>query len=142
MRKRPAREIRVLSIRQDHADNIIYGSKWAENRTWRTNYRGELYIHASRWDGPPRPTVGNGIVGAIIGKVRLIDVVDLDDVPIGDELKFFRKVGKKHGLPTRPENLAHAHGPVCFIFADPEPLKAPIPALGKLNIWKFQIPAE
>lgn len=143
MRKEATREVKVLSIRQPYADRIIFGhEKWAENRTWRTNYRGELYIHASRWDGPPERTAGSGVVGAIIGKVRLVDVVDLDDVDIGAEEKFFRKVAKKHGLPTGAKYLKHARGPVCFILVDPEPLKTPIPALGKLNIWTFRLPAE
>ena len=142
MRKEALREVRVLSLRQPHADNVIYGSKWSENRTWYTKYRGELYIHASRWNGPPEQTPGHGVIGAIIGKVTLVDVVDLFTVEEKDEMKLVRAVARKYGLPIRPENLRHVHGPVCFILADPEPLKAPIPALGKLNIWKFSLPAE
>jgi len=37
----------ILSIRQPWADLIVYGEKDIENRTWKTNFRGRFYIHAS-----------------------------------------------------------------------------------------------
>ena len=39
-------EWHCLSIRQPYAWAIIKGAKDVENRTWRLNYRGRLYIHA------------------------------------------------------------------------------------------------
>lgn len=38
---------KVLSVRQPYASLICYGIKKAENRTWKTDYRGKLLIHAS-----------------------------------------------------------------------------------------------
>jgi hypothetical protein len=40
--------INVLSIRQPWAHLIVNGYKDIENREWPTNFRGELYIHASK----------------------------------------------------------------------------------------------
>jgi len=134
------RAIRVLSVRQPHADSIIYGPKWAENRTWRTKYRGELYIHASRWDGPKCETLGHGTVGAIIGKVRLVDVVDLNSVVRRDRGKLLREIAKQHDLPDGRINLKFACGPICFILAEPEPLRVPVPVLGRLRLWTFRLP--
>ena len=37
---------RYLSIRQPHAWAIIMGAKDIENRSWKSNYCGRLYIHA------------------------------------------------------------------------------------------------
>lgn len=37
----------VLSVRQPWAWLIVRGIKDVENRSWRTNYRGRLYIHAA-----------------------------------------------------------------------------------------------
>lgn len=37
----------ALSIRQPWAWLIVHGHKPVENRTWRTNHRGPLLIHAS-----------------------------------------------------------------------------------------------
>ena len=143
MQNQAARCVKVLSIRQPHADEIIFGRrKWAENRTWRTNYRGELYIHASRWDGPRQKTPGRGVVGAIIGKVKLVDVVDLDEARNeAEELRLLTRVAKKHGLACKAVNFEHVTGPVCFILAEPEALPRPIPALGKLNLWTFRLPS-
>ncbi len=39
--------MKILSIRQPWAYLITRGSKNIENRSWPTNYRGSLLIHAS-----------------------------------------------------------------------------------------------
>lgn len=39
--------IKALSIKQPWASLIAHGIKDIENRTWRTNFRGRIYIHAS-----------------------------------------------------------------------------------------------
>lgn len=47
------RTITVLSVRQPWAWLLCAGLKDVENRNWRTNYRGELFIHAGKsfdWD--------------------------------------------------------------------------------------------
>ena len=40
-------EWNCLSIRQPYAWAVIKGAKDVENRTWRRNYLGRLYIHVS-----------------------------------------------------------------------------------------------
>jgi hypothetical protein len=40
--------IKVLSVRQPWAYLICAGFKNIENRTWKTDYRGRLYIHAGK----------------------------------------------------------------------------------------------
>ena len=39
--------MKVLSIKEPFASLIMNGIKKIETRSWKTNYRGELYIHAS-----------------------------------------------------------------------------------------------
>ena len=39
--------MKVLSIKEPYATLICNGKKRIETRSWKTNYRGELYIHAS-----------------------------------------------------------------------------------------------
>lgn len=39
--------MKTLSIRQPWASLIAHGIKDIENRSWKTNYRGAIYIHAS-----------------------------------------------------------------------------------------------
>jgi hypothetical protein len=77
--------MKILSIRQPWASLIVLGHKDVENRTWRTDYRGSVLVHASlRADDitadeierrfgvrlsndPPR--------GGIVGVTKLIDCV-------------------------------------------------------------------
>lgn len=40
--------MKALSIKQPWADLIIYGYKFIETRTWKTDYRGELLICSSK----------------------------------------------------------------------------------------------
>jgi len=40
--------MKILSIRQPWASLIISGVKDVENRTWPTNYRGVILVHASQ----------------------------------------------------------------------------------------------
>ena len=39
--------MRVLSVKEPFATLILNGIKKIETRSWKTNYRGELFIHAS-----------------------------------------------------------------------------------------------
>lgn len=39
--------MKALSIKQPWAVLIAHGIKNIENRTWKTNFRGKIYIHAS-----------------------------------------------------------------------------------------------
>jgi len=41
----------VLSVKAPYSYLICYGVKDVENRTWRTDYRGPLYIHSSHGCG-------------------------------------------------------------------------------------------
>lgn len=43
--------MKALSIKQPWSSLIAHGVKDIENRTWKTNFRGRIYIHASaKWD--------------------------------------------------------------------------------------------
>ena len=120
-------------MRPPHADNIVFGDKWCENRTWRTRYRGPLFIHSSRWDGPgDQPSPGGGVIGAIIGQIELVDVVDLEAPD--SSLLTLQKAARKHGLSTMRASMEHVCGPVCFLLTNSKALVEPIPCGGKLNI--------
>lgn len=143
-------KIRVLSVRQPYADQMIYGDKWAELRTWKTPYRGPVYIHASRWDGPSsQGSPGPGTTGAIIGRVQLVDCVSEEDLSA-----ICLSSGKRRSrLPATLGRLAdvlseasviweHGIGEWNWIVLDPAPLITPIPAMGKLNLWNAEFSEE
>ena len=63
-------EPKALTVRQPWAGAIVRGDKRVENRSWPTNYRGRLLIHAGAvGDGEPKR--------AIIGSVNVVDCVRL-----------------------------------------------------------------
>lgn len=85
--------MKALSIKQPWASLIAHGLKDIENRTWRTHFRGKIYIHASakdfgslsqalnneqwdktikHWDSDYFP---NRPLSAIIGEVEIVDCV-------------------------------------------------------------------
>ena len=79
--------MKALSIRQPWAWLIVHGGKDIENRTWKTNYRGPVLIHASKTFegvgmvelimGVPLPSVFAR--GGIIGMADLVDCVTESD---------------------------------------------------------------
>ena len=103
---------RALAVKQPWAWLIISGTKPVENRTWTTNYRGLLYIHASKrhdksdlediWDWQ-RVRIDPSVLlfGGIIGTVELYDVVTHDPSPwfVGP---FGWKVRDPRALPFMP----------------------------------------
>lgn len=115
---------KALTVRQPWAHLIMAGLKTIENRTWQTNYRGVLYIHAgSRMHETPLAEINrrhklnieiNQLqFGAIIGRVELVDIVSRSDNP------YFT-------------------GPYGWILENPEALE-PIPLRGKMGL--FDLPA-
>lgn len=73
--------MKVLTIKQPWATLIMLGLKKYEFRSWKTNYRGELLIHAGKGidkDGLTRVKSylpENLPSGEIICKVKLIDCI-------------------------------------------------------------------
>lgn len=84
--------MKAISVNQPWAWLIVNGLKDIENRSWPTNYRGTVLIHAGKkfdedfdysfWEGIAGTTVP--IVpfqGGIIGQVDIIDCVEESDSP-------------------------------------------------------------
>lgn len=85
--------MKTLSIKQPWASLIVLGIKDVENRSWSTDFRGKIYIHASKvparglWNNLNREQVHEAIksnkidnytvlpYGAIIGTVEIADIV-------------------------------------------------------------------
>lgn len=153
----------VLSVRQPHADDLIYGRKRFENRTWATNYRGRLYIHASHGsDGESKH--GPGVRGAIIGHVDLVECLSVDELNAMLAVLRYGEIGSRYqrlfGLSkSRCRELEemesvldvldgmniddyteHAVGPFCWVCTHPA-IESPIPAKGRLNLWTFNLAA-
>jgi len=114
--------VRVLSVQQPWAWAIVHGPKRVENRTWGTEYRGPLLIHAGRSRdrlgdyGTGEPAERRLAFGAVIGVCELVDCVPYDE------------------LPGKLRTSRFAEGPWCWVLADVRPL-APIPMKGRMGLF-------
>lgn len=127
--------MKVLSLIEPGATLIKEGKKTIETRSWKTTYRGELYIHASSRKTIYMPETLKLIpnipmsYGYIICKCKLVDCVYMDE-------KFIDGIKK-----NKQEYLCgiYSLGRYAWILEDIEVLDKPIPAKGQLNIWTYDI---
>lgn len=74
----------ALSIRQPWTELILQGVKTIEVRTWATQYRGELWLHAGiKPDSNALErfnfSAGNLALGALVGRCELCDCVEFTE---------------------------------------------------------------
>lgn len=76
--------MKALSIKQPWAWAIIHSGKDIENRSWKTNFRGRIYIHCSKKIDKKANSFLNTIgmifpntflMGGIIGSIEIVDCV-------------------------------------------------------------------
>ena len=123
--------MKCLSVCQPFAELIVQGKKTIELRKWNTKFRGEFLVHAPqkiRLDECKRLKIQPEMtVGAIIGKVELIDVREYENTA---QIKID---SKKH-LASNDES-GNKYG---FILQNPKQLRVPIPCNGQLNFFEFK----
>lgn len=121
--------MRALSITQPWIECMLSKGKNVENRTWNTNLRGYIALHASGTFSMQkfedcRDQYDVDLMekeldyGAIVGFARLIDVVTDDDVTDLTEGWF--------------------EGPFGFVFSEIIKLKEPVEVKGTLSFWKLK----
>ena len=104
--------MKALTIRQPWAELIVRGRKNVENRTWSTNHRGLLVIHAGQGFDDHEPRVRGPLdSGAIIGVVNVVGCIE------GSKSRW--------ALP----------GQWHWLLRDARRLSKPIPYRGKLGLW-------
>ena len=130
--------MKVLSITEPYATLIKENKKFIETRSWKTNYRGELYIHASssknfsKWENNLDLVnlVGNMSLsfGNIICKCNLIDCIYMTKDYIenikGNNYQEFICGDYKEGR-------------YAWILDEIIPLEKPIKVKGQLSIWNY-----
>ncbi len=126
--------MKALTIKQPFATLIVEGYKKYEFRSWKTSFRGEIYIHAGKSidkDAMKRVEHLNLTypTGCIIGKAKITDCVLVDDELRKELLKENEIV--YHNLKTPKEKR---YG---FQLEEVKKIK-PIPAKGKLSFWEYE----
>ena len=130
--------MKVLSLTEPYATLIKNGIKTIETRSWKTSYRGRLYIHASSTKIPKENRNNKELMalvstddlnyGHIICSCDLVDCIEMTD----DFINSIRK-NKKNEYITG----IYSNGRYAWIFENIEILKNPIKAKGHLGIWNF-----
>ena len=126
--------MKVLSIKEPWASLIMNGTKKIETRSWKTKYRGEIYIHASLSKAKiTKPEVYELIkdmnfkCGYIICKCNLVDCIYMTD-------EYIKEI-KNNEI----EYLCGHYevGRYAWVLKITEVLKEPIHAKGQLGLWNY-----
>lgn len=130
--------MKVLSIKEPYATLLMKKIKHIETRSWKTNYRGEIYIHVSgkilEKQAKQNKVIQNLIrdismnYGYIICKGNLVDCIYMDK----EYIEKIKKDKKEYLLGDYQE------GRYAWIIKDIKEIK-PIKAKGQLGIWNYKI---
>ena len=131
--------MKVISIKEPFASLIKNGIKKIETRSWKTKYRGPIYIHASK------EKIGNKLKDRyelnelinnidfnyeyIICKCNLVDCILMTK-------EYINKIKKEN----YNEYICgyYEEGRYAWILDNVEVLKKPIKAKGRLGIWNYE----
>lgn len=132
--------MKVLSLTEPCATLIKEKKKLVETRSWKTSYRGELYIHASSTKIPKEWKEDKEFMelvkdnplnfGNIICKCILVDCVKMTK----EYVENMKKNNYQEYICGKYEEGRYA-----WILENIEPLDSPIKAKGHLSIWNYDI---
>ena len=126
--------MKVISIKEPFATLIKDGVKVYETRSWKTNYRGEIYIHASlslskseRLESANKYLKSEIKPGCILCKCELVDCIPMTD----EFIKYINEETSEYDYGL------YSEGRYAWKLKVLEVLDEPIPAKGKLGLWNF-----
>lgn len=130
--------MKVLTIKEPYATFIMNNLKQIETRSWKTNYRGEIYIHAGKSKQFIKNIHSEKVIslmnkydmnyGKIICKAKLVDCVYMTE-------EFINKI--KQEKPEEFELGIYQVGRYAWILKDIEKINPSIEAKVKLKIWTY-----
>ena len=126
--------MKVLTIKQPWATLIMQGDKRFEFRSWKTNYRGELLIHAGKGiDKEAMKRLSKYIPEnlpseKILGKVKLVDCIEMStefkEILLKENKDIYTDSSFKENYVWKLENV--------------EVFDKPIETKGKLGLWEYK----
>ncbi len=130
--------MKVLSLTEPCATLIKEKKKLIETRSWKTDYRGELYIHASATSIPRDWKEDKEFMllvdniplnfGYIICKCNLVDCIYMTK----EYVESIKKNNYQEYICGKYEEGRYA-----WVLENITPLEQPIKAKGQLNIWNY-----
>src|SRR5207249_2427229 len=133
--------MKVLSLLQPWATLVVIGAKKIETRSWSTDYRGTLLIHASKGKAGSSFAVEFPFTkhitdfkalpfGMIIGEVTLEKILRVEDFAFSDE--------EMNKLTLEEKAFGdYKEGRYGWLLTDPVEFENKIPARGHLRLWDF-----
>lgn len=142
--------MKAITVWQPWASLLATGKKHIETRAWRTNYRGEILIHAAKKPysqvelmipREDRKLIENALrlkyidwkervpTSVIVGKANLVNCVLIDETT--SEL-----IKEQH-----PDEYAFGDftpGRYAWVMESPVLFKEPIPTKGKQGLWNWE----
>lgn len=152
--------MKALSIKQPWASLIAHGVKDIENRTWKTHFRGKIYIHSSAKSAGKMKELltpeqydfllksgwksgTNKPISAIIGEVEIVDCVINHESIWADKTQFREEDDFMDESDERNyyENVLPNIKPIYnWVLANPVLYEKPILNVkGKLSFWEPDI---
>ncbi len=147
--------MKALTLTQPWATLVAIGAKRIETRSWRTNYRGRLAIHAAntpdrtgvvvtRYFWPALKRAGLNPLELPLGVVvATCTLVECYEIP--DERRLFRRADLDYfniGAwlpPDDPERSFgdYTPGRYAWLLTNIQALPQPVPARGALGLWDW-----
>lgn len=154
--------MKALTILQPWASLIACGAKHYETRSWKTNYRGKIAIHAGKGDTrgvfallplQTREAVRNALmqyklpIGSIIATADLVDclkVVGTASLTLSDVKNTKIFLENQAEIIDQKEILFgdFSVGRYVWKLENIEIIKGPIPAKGRQGLWDWECEIE
>jgi hypothetical protein len=133
--------VKAITFHQPWATLIAIGAKRYETRTWPTNHRDQLAIHAGKaLDKIPDPARDRLITGVL----RMHGYGTPSDLPRGAVVAIARVVGvhqaKRLRAKLNSEERAFgdfSDGRYAWEIADVRPIDPPVPVRGRERFWEW-----
>lgn len=128
-------KIKAITISQPFAKLIANGAKFVENRSWSTEFRGPLAIHAGKGTQYlTRKELENYITGAVVSTCELIACIDINQPKQRDHDEL-----KQNGMAME-QVLRHRHceGPFAWVLFEVRPCSEPYFVNGKQGLWTLE----
>lgn len=125
--------MKALTIKEPWATLIIEGYKEYEFRSWKTNYRGKILIHAGKSLEKERVKKFKEYnlkysCGEIIGEADLVDCIKVTE-------EFDKELKKKNSLVYG--NSGHVEN-YAWKLENIKKYNKNIPAKGQLGLWNYE----
>jgi len=144
--------MRVLTVKQPHVSLIIEGIKNIENRTWKTNFRGRVLIHAgAKYDDRHRDhsliftkdqfteVERSNLLNKSLPLSSIVGSVEIVDCVINHPSVWAEKSYIEHGNESDADAGSHNNETIYnWVLANPIKFDKPIENVkGKLSFWEY-----